>query len=289
MNKIKKIFGKINITWSKLIIMALVIGIYTAASILIPITRHTSFSDLGATFEVWIFFGIFIIMNSKSAKESALKCFVFFLISQPLIYIIQDLVEKTALLKTYYGTWFIWTVFCIPMGFIGYYMKKDKWWGLVILFPILVLLGFQFEYYVSNVMFSFPRHILTVVFCVLSFIIYPLCIFNNKKIKIIGLIISILIMIVFLIKCFGNKPVYNTEVLLSGNTYQFDNNCSVIINDDSIGKLSIKYIDSIEDYSVHGEFIKEGKTSFILECSEYKKEFDLTVKSNTYDVKERIE
>ncbi len=32
---------------------------------LLPIAKDTSFSDLTVTFEVWIFFGIFIIMNSK--------------------------------------------------------------------------------------------------------------------------------------------------------------------------------------------------------------------------------
>ena len=56
---------------------------------LLPIAKDTSFSDITVSFEVWILFGIFIIMNSKSPVDSAFKCFVFFLISQPLIYLIQ--------------------------------------------------------------------------------------------------------------------------------------------------------------------------------------------------------
>ena len=75
----KKIFGGINLTWPKVIIMAIIVGIYTAVMALLPVANDTSFSDLKVTFEVWIFFGIFIIMNSKSALDSALKCFVFFL------------------------------------------------------------------------------------------------------------------------------------------------------------------------------------------------------------------
>ena len=63
--KMKKIFGGINLTWIKVLIMAFVIGVYAACSLLIPITRLTSFSDLGATFEVWIFLGIFVILHSN--------------------------------------------------------------------------------------------------------------------------------------------------------------------------------------------------------------------------------
>lgn len=78
MKKIKNIFGNIDLTWKKLIIFAIIAGVYTAIMAIIPIAKDTSFSDLVTTFEVWILFGIFIIMNSKSPKESALKCFVFF-------------------------------------------------------------------------------------------------------------------------------------------------------------------------------------------------------------------
>ena len=79
----KKLFGELNMHWVRVIVMAVVIAVYTAIVAMIPELKDTSFTDLKATFEVWILFGILIIMNSKSAKNSALKCFVFFLISQP--------------------------------------------------------------------------------------------------------------------------------------------------------------------------------------------------------------
>ena len=91
---------------------------------MLPIVKDTSFSDLTVTFEVWILCGIFIIMNSKSAKDSAVKCFVFFLISQPLVYLIQDVINHSQLFITYYRYWFIWTIATIPMGFIGYSLKE---------------------------------------------------------------------------------------------------------------------------------------------------------------------
>ena len=127
----KKLFGEINLTWTKVIVMAIIMGVYTATMAMLPIASDTSFSDLTVTFEVWILFGIFIIINSKSAKDSALKCFVFFLISQPLVYLIQDMINNSSLFTTYYKYWFIWTILCLPMGFIGYYIKKDKWWGII--------------------------------------------------------------------------------------------------------------------------------------------------------------
>lgn len=129
MNKLKKIFGGINLTWKRLIIFAIIAGIYTAIMAILPITDNTSFKDITINFEVWILFGIIIIMNSKSAKDSALKCFIFFLISQPLVYLIQVPFSSMGFgLFGYYKYWFIWTLLTIPMGFIGYYIKKNKWW-----------------------------------------------------------------------------------------------------------------------------------------------------------------
>ena len=84
----KKLFGGINLTWPRVIIGAVIAGVVTAVFAIVPIFLNTSFHTITVTFEVWILFGIFIIMNSKSNLDSALKCFVFFLISQPLVYLI---------------------------------------------------------------------------------------------------------------------------------------------------------------------------------------------------------
>ena len=284
----KKLFGGIDLTWKKLIIFAIVAGVYTAIMAMLPIAKDTSFSDLCVTFEVWILFGIFIIMNSKSPKDSALKCFVFFLISQPLVYLIQDVINGSMLFKTYYRYWFMWTVGCLPMGFVGYYMKKDKWWGLLILTPILMLLGEEFGGYLSKTMFSFPRHLLTTIFCLVTLVIYPLVIFKNKKIKIIGEIISGIIIAVISVLCFINPPIYSTDILISGDNYQFDDTYKVYLNDNKYGDLSIKYEDSIEAWMVHAEFKKSGKTEFVLESPNgEKKVFDINIKRDTYSVEEK--
>ena len=101
---------------------------------ILPITKDTSFADISISFEVWILFGILIIVNSKTPLESALKCFVFFLISQPLVYLIQVPFNAYGWgIFRYYPPWFLWTLFTLVMGYMGWYMRKEKWWGLLIL------------------------------------------------------------------------------------------------------------------------------------------------------------
>ena len=198
MGRIKKLFGGIDLSWKKLFIFAIITGIYTAMMAMLPIAQNTSFADITISFEVWILFGILIIMNSKSAKESSLKCFVFFLISQPLVYLIQDVISHSNLFLTYYRFWIIWTICTIPMGYVGYYMKKDKWWGLLILSPMLIFLGIHYSGFLGQTIYNFPYHLLSTLFCIITILLYPICIFSNKKVKVTGMIISILIVLIII-------------------------------------------------------------------------------------------
>ena len=69
----KKLFGGINLSWKRLIIFSIVIAIYVALMMIIPITKNTSFRDIGTTLEWWILFGVLIIINSKSPVDLELK------------------------------------------------------------------------------------------------------------------------------------------------------------------------------------------------------------------------
>lgn len=286
----KKVFGEIKITWPKLIIMAVIIGIYTAIMAMLPFMKDTSFSDLAATFEVWILFGIFIIMNSETAKESALKCFVFFLISQPIVYLIQDLINGSQLFVTYYRNWVLWTIACLPMGYIGHYMKKDKWWGLIILLPIMGFLGIHLNGFLAQLFFSFPRHLLTVLFCIVSLIIYPIAIFKDKKIRITGAAIGGIISIACIIMSLISPLIYSTDILADGENYHFDDTYKVYLADNSFGTLSLRYEEAIECWMIHADFKKAGKTEFVLESPDgEKKTFDLEVSIDNYDIEEKHE
>ena len=196
MKKVKKLFGGINLSWKKLIIFAISIAVYTAIMAILPIAKDTSFSDIAATLEWWILFGVIIICNSKSPKDSALKCFIFFLISQPLIYLLQVPFSWQGWhLFSYYKYWFIWTLFTIPMGYIGYYIKKDNILSVIILLPMLILLAIIGIGFFSSTLENFPHHLLSSIFCFVAIILIILGVLNNKK----NIIISFAIIVIFTI------------------------------------------------------------------------------------------
>ena len=287
MEKVKKLFGGIDLNWKKLIIFSIIAGVYTAIMAMLPITKNTSFADISISFEVWILFGIIIIMNSKSAKESSLKCFVFFLISQPLVYLTQDIINHSKLFLTYYRFWVIWTIGTIPMGFVGYYMKKDKWWGLAILTPMLIFLGIHYSGFLGETLYYFPYHILSTLFCIVTLLLYPICIFNNKKVKNAGIILSLIIIIVMTFITFTNNTTYNTTLLVSDSETGevFDDSYKVYLEDEKIGKVYIEYDESLEDYRVNAEFRRAGITNLVLEDSNGNKTiYEIDVKRNTYKI-----
>ncbi len=286
---IKKLFGGINLTWPKLIISAVIAGAFTAVMALIPALQYTSFHTITVTFEVWILLGIIIIMNSKSNLDSALKCFVFFLISQPLVYLIQvPFSELGWSLFGYYKFWFIWTLLCFPMGYIGYWMKKGKWWGYLILFPMIALTGESYLGYFSQFQFSMPRYILIALFCALGMILYPVAIFDNKKIQTVGAAIGGVMVALITVVCLLNPPVYSTEIMGNGEDYQFDDTYTAYLSDKKYGDIEIRYVESFEDYMLHADFKRAGDTVLTLVSPAGEKtEYDLHIKRDTYKLTKR--
>lgn len=292
MSILKKIFGGINLTWRKVIISSIIAGIYTACMLILPIAKDTSFSDIGVSFEVWILLGLIIIMNSNSAKDSALKCFVFFLISQPLIYLIQVPFNAYGWgIFSYYRYWFIWTIATLPMGYIGWYIKKGKWWGLLILTPILVLLGFHFNRYLGMAILSFPNHILTTIFCAVTMIIYPISLFEDKKIKLAGVAIGILILLILAVFALQKPTNYETDIMISGGSLEvtFDDTYRIYFEDESMGQVYITYVDQgLNDWVAHAIFKKTGKTDVTLESpSGEKTVFSINVKRDNYTINKK--
>ena len=280
----KKIFGKINLTWKRIIISAIVIGTSVGLLNSVSFLYDTTITDIATFFDFWIFCGIFIIMNSKSNKDSALKCFVFFLISQPLIYLCEVPFNDMGWnLFIYYKPWFIWTLLCLPMGYIGYYIKKEKWYGLLILFPIMLLLGFGLSSSITNVKYSFPKHLINTLFIIASFIVYPLALFKNKKIKYFGLITSVIIMLIFGIKPMLTPSTYETNFKCSDENFIYGDTYKVYLEDPSYGNLNVEYVDSIESYCIHASFKKPGDTKIVLENPDGNKQyFNIHIGKNTY-------
>ena len=279
----KKLFGNINMTWKKLIIFAIATGIYTAIMALLPITKETSFRDIAIQFEWWILFGIIIIVNSRSPKDSALKCFVFFLISQPLVYLIQvPFSDMGWSLFKYYRYWFIWTLLTLPMGYIGYYIKKKNIISMVILLPMLILMGYLGVGYLTSMIESFPHHSLSMIFCFIVPIIIILSIFDKVKYKIVSIIIFIL-SVVGLIIFSGISSKYETyrtldeyNIILEENAYissfsvrgsSYGNTeliegdtYTVKLSGDYRGKYAFTITDDINEYDFEYHYDKKEKT-----------------------------
>lgn len=282
-----KIFGGINLTWPRLIIFSIIAGVYTAIMALLPAAEYTSFYTICVTYEVWVFFGIFIIMNSKSNLDAALKCFVFFLISQPLVYLIQVPFSELGWgLFGYYKFWFIMTLACFPMGFIGYFIKKGKWYGYFILLPMILLTLLCYRTYLSYFTFDSPRYILISLFCAIMPVVYPLAILKNKIIKYIAAGISVALVVIISVYVFAHPFVYSFEILGNIDGEEITDSYKAELEDDKYGNVSIIYIESVEGYMVHGDFTHSGNVKlFVTLPSGVVKTYELDICRDTYSVK----
>ena len=289
----KKLFGGLNITWPKLILFAVICGVYTGVVAAIPALRDTSFQDISISFEWWILFALIIIVNSKSALDSACKVIVFFLISQPLVYLVQVPFNVQGFgIFQYYPAWFRWTLLTFPMAFVGWYMKKDKWWGLLILAPMLVFLGYHYYGFLGEAVSFFPNHLLSAIFCAATLILYPLVIFQNKKLRIAGLILSLVIlagMSFFSLR--EERSFYDTYLLPSGCEtcgVEYDESWSVSLVDESYGEVEIEYMESIECCIIHAKFARTGYTELVLSSPDGKQYvYELEIERSSYDVERK--
>ena len=128
-----KIFGETKVSWPFIIIFAVIAGAFTAVMAL-TVPDGWSFRQIAVTFEAWVVFTVFIVSNCEKPLESACKTFVFFLISQPLVYLIEVPFSSLGFgLFKYYPYWFKFTLLTFPAAYIGWYIKKDNVLGGILL------------------------------------------------------------------------------------------------------------------------------------------------------------
>ena len=232
-----KLYGGIDLTWPVVILYAIGTAVLTTVFLVVPIFKGTSFSKMGETLEAWIFFAIIIIANSKTPLDSALKTFVFFLISQPLIYLFQVpfSVQGWGLFQ-YYRHWFIITLFTFPAAYIGWYIKKKNWLSVLILMPVLVLLAIICEDGLRHVIYRFPNLLIMVLFCIAQVIIYLYTFTENVAQKAVGLLVPIAIVAVMTLAP-KNVDFYSSQ-FLPGNP-ELTENASVTVADTGIADISV--------------------------------------------------
>ena len=151
------------------------------------------------------------------------------------------------------------------------------------MFPIMLLLGLGLSSAIVNVKYSFPKHLINTIFIIVSFIVYPLALFKNKKLKYLGVAISIIVMLLFGLKPMLTPSTYETSLKCSDDSFKYDDTYKAYLEDSSYGNLNIEYIDSIESYCIHASFKKPGDTKVILENPNGNKQyFNISIGKNTY-------
>jgi len=153
MEKLRKLFYQTPMPWWKVLLLAAAAGVYTGTMMLIPALKDTSFQDIGITLEYWFFFALLVILNCEKPTEAALKVFVFFLVSQPLVYLTMW-GQYHRFPWEYYRYWFFWTLATLPGGFLAWQVKRQKWYSAVIL-----ALACAYELFTAaNCFWNMPGH-----------------------------------------------------------------------------------------------------------------------------------
>lgn len=204
---------KTKMSWATVIVFAVLSAVAVAVLKLIPALENTSFQDPAVYPEFWMLFGILIAVNCEKWWEASLKVVVFFLISQPLIYLIQVPFSPLGFgLFSYYKYWFIITLLTIPAGAAAFFLPKKNWIGTVTMIGGLGLCAAMAAIYFWEVVTSFPHHILSLVFCI-GLAIWLLIRYADKKsIRIVGTVIAAA---VFVIMAITQRPILGTTLELN--------------------------------------------------------------------------
>ena len=271
-----KFYGGINLTWLGVILYAVGTAVLTTVFLVVPIFKGTSFIRMGETLEAWIFFAVIIIANAKSPLDSALKTFVFFLISQPLIYLLQVPFSWQGWgLFQYYKHWFILTLCTFPAAYIGWYIKKKNWLSLFIMTPMVILLTYLCEDSLKYVIHQFPNLLITVVFCILQILLYLFTFTEKISQKIIGVIIPIAFISVMLLM--PKNVEFSSSQFLPDNPVLTEN-AEVTVDDPGIADISIS--GTGEDSTVLIQVHAYGDTSFTINDGDREFRYDIRIYEN---------
>ena len=188
MKKISAAFGGLPMTWPIVCGFAVIIGIYVGVINQIPILHDTSFQDIAVTLEWWVLFAVLI------AWEAGLKCLVFFLISQPIIFLVElPTIGLDKALYYYTGIWLPISLLTLPGGAIAFLAKRQNVLGAAILGvgnTIVALMGVS---YFMQMLGSFPRHLLTVVSCAAIVAVTILGMQKKRRTRLLSAAITILL------------------------------------------------------------------------------------------------
>ncbi|MBR6378077.1 MAG: hypothetical protein IKS05_10005 [Oscillospiraceae bacterium] len=269
----EKLYGGLNMSWPAVILYAVATAVLTAVFLLVPIFHRTSFARMGETFEAWIFFAIIIMANCKKPLESALKTFVFFVVSQPLIYLLQvPFSELGWKILGYYRFWIVWTLLTLPMAYVGWYIRKKNWLSLLILAPILLALTSDYVNSFVHTSRHFPYMLVTALFCLAQVLLYLYRFTETPWQKLVGFFVPLLVVVIALLIRPGVDLTVNTflpdEPVLTEKAV-------VVMEEGGIAEVSIQSTGA--DSMVLVRATEYGTSSFVIRDGEREYRYSLEV------------
>ena len=196
MSVFEKLFGGLKLSWLFVVVFGVVAGVITGVMASIPAIENTSFHDIAVSYEWWLIFAFVIASNCSKNWECALKTFVFFLISQPLCFIVEVLLGTLVpdmALYYYLNIWGPATLFTLPGGFIAFYITRQNVLGAVILGLGNTIQALMGMHYVMQVVATPPYHVLTSILCFASIFIMTFAIQKQGKNRGIALAITLVV------------------------------------------------------------------------------------------------
>ena len=207
-------------TWKRTILFAVLAAVLAAVLTMVPALKETSFHNIGVCLEAWVLLALIVVLNCSSWLEAGLKTLVFFLISQPLIYLIQVPFSTLGFgLFRYYRYWAVVTLLTFPGAILAWFLKKHNWFSVLVLTVInLILVGLELPAHLETLLQSFPRQLLACIFIFAEVIFLLLLCLKDKWKRIAAGAAAVAIFLLFLVfftNILGAKTL-QAESVLSG-------------------------------------------------------------------------
>ncbi len=263
-----KIFGGTEMTWKRLILFALISGLVTGlVALLVP--EGNSFRQIAVTFEAWIVLAIIVVVNCGRPLDAACKTFVYFLISQPLVYLIQVPFNSLGfgLFRYYYPYWFFWTLATFPGAFIAWFIRKDDTLAAIILSVALAMLILLGTGYLEDLIRKPPKFLISMLFCYGSVPLLILAILHQRKPRLIAAGIAVLALIAILILQFhggANRRLYTMAFAVDQDKYPVTSEWTVRLADPDNGTVSLSIGDGVVNSSIQVSIVDPVKSADII-------------------------
>ncbi len=264
---LRKAFGGIRMTWARLILFAAISGIVTGLiALLVP--EGNSIRQIAVTLEAWIVLAIIVVVNCEKPVEAACKTFVFFLISQPLVYLIQVPFNRMGFgLFGYYTYWLYWTIATFPGGFIAWYIKRDNWLSALILSAALTGLIFFGAGYLRQLTGHFPKYLISTVFCFGMVPVLISVILHRRIPRLIASVIAAAAFIALMFFTFRDgisNSSCSVTISLDGEKYAVTEGWTAELEDPENGTVDLFIGDGIISSGIHLEIRDIEKNTTVL-------------------------